>query len=135
MAKYPHMLPNELRIWDRFIQVMGDRWERFEYDVHVGEGVDPGPGYPEKWRKLAIMLTQKRIDAVGYAEDGIWIFEVKPDAGLSALGQLLGYKVLFERDRKPSEPIHLAVVTNRVFPDEKFIFDSYGVRVFVVEGV
>ena len=132
MAKYPHLLPNERRIWEKFLELMGKKWERFEYDVRVGKGIDPGPKVPEPWRSLAIKLTQKRIDVVGYAEDGIWLFEVKPDASLGALGQVLAYKYLYMRDKQPTEPVHVAIVTNRTFPDEKEIYRHYDVRYFEV---
>ena len=132
MAKYPHLLPNEVRIWDKFLELMGKKWYRFEYDIRVGKGIDPGPTVPEPWRSLAIKLTQKRIDAIGYAEDGIWIFEVKPDASLGALGQVLSYKYLYERDFKPELPVNLAIVTNRTFPDEKEIYRHYNVRYFEI---
>ena len=76
MARFPHLLPNEERIWERFLQIYGDQFQNYRYDVRVGKGQDPGPRYEWKWRQLAIMLTQKRIDVVAERDGEIWIFEV-----------------------------------------------------------
>lgn len=132
MAKYPHMLPNEIPIWERWLALYGKDFKNFRYDVHVGEGVDPGKDVPEKYRQLAKMLTQKRIDAVAERNGEIWIFEVKPDAGLSALGQLLAYRQLYRRDFKETRPIKLAVVTTKVNKDEFWVFNQHGIVVYEV---
>jgi len=60
MAKYPHMLPNEIPIWERWLALYGKDFKNFRYDVHVGEGVDPGKDVPEKYRQLAKMLTHRK---------------------------------------------------------------------------
>lgn len=132
MPKYPHMMPNEEPIWDKFLAIYGHQWEAFDYDVRVGRGVDPGPDYEPEWRRLAQLLTQKRIDAVGYRKGEIWIFEVKPYGGLSALGQLLAYEVLYRETYNPKETIKLALVTGRINQDELTAYRAHGIEVFVV---
>jgi len=132
MKKYPHMLPNEIPLWERFLSLYGKDFKNFRYDIHVGRGVDPGPDYDPKWRKLAIQLTQKRIDVVGERDGVVWIFEVKPDAGLSAIGQLLAYRALYRRDFNYTGEIKLAVVTTKVNADEFYLFNHYGIIVYEV---
>jgi len=132
MAKFPHMLPAEVPLWERFLEVWGKDWQKFDYDVHVGKGADPGPEVPEPYRSLAISLTQKRIDAVGYQDGVVWIFEVKPDAGLSALGQLKAYRVLYRETFGYRGPLRLAVVTDRLNDDERLVYRRYGIRIYEV---
>jgi len=130
MGRFPHLLPNEEKIWVRFLQIYGDQFKNYRYDVRVGRGVDPGPRYEWKWRKLAIMLTQKRIDVVAERDGEVWIFEVKPDAGLSAIGQVLSYRVLYREQFKERRPIKLAIVTTRVDDDIREVAKEYGIVVY-----
>ena len=127
---FPHMLPNECKLWERFLQIYGDQFRNYRYDVHVGKGQDPGPKYEPKWRELAIKLTQKRIDVVAERDNEIWIFEVKPDAGLSAIGQVLSYRVLYKQQFKEERPIRLAIVTTRVDDDIREVAKEYGIKVY-----
>jgi len=135
MAKYPHMLPNEVPIWEKFLSIWGDQFTDYRYDVHVGHGEDPGPDYPDPWRSLAIKLTQKRIDAVAKRDGVLYIFEVKPDAGLSALGQLKAYRVLYRETFGYRGPLRLAVVTTRLNRDERLVYTRYGIEQYEVGDV
>jgi len=133
--KYKHMSPYEVLLWDAHLaREAGPEWEFF-YDVRVGEGsVLPGVTAPE-FVEAGRLLTQKRIDAVGRRPGEIWIYEVKPDAGLSALGQVLAYHDLYQRQFLPREPIRLAVVTDYTNPDERYLFARRGVAVYTYPEV
>ena len=135
MAKYPHLMPNEVPLWERFLAIWGKNFEGFEYDVRVGKGVDPGAEYPEPWRSLAIQLTQKRIDVVGRRDGIVYIFEVKPQAGLSALGQLLAYRILYRETFNYRGRLRLAVVTDRLNPDERLVYTRHLVEIYEVGEV
>jgi len=129
---YPHMLPNETVIWDRFLKRHGDYFEGFEYDVRVGEGIGEPVNLVEPWRSAAIALSRKRIDAVGRRGQEVWLFEVKPEAGLSAIGQLMAYKVLYEDEHGGGVVTHLAIVSDRVDRDTKRAAQAHGIRVYEV---
>ena len=132
MPKFPHLMPNEVPIWEKFLAIWGNEFTDFRYDVRVGKGVDPGPKYDPKWRQLAIQLTQKRIDAVARKGNVIWIFEVKPEAGLGALGQLLSYRVLYRQTFDYHGPLKLAVVTTKLNEDERTVYRKYRIHMFEV---
>jgi len=131
-VKYPHMFGYEAELWEIFLDRYGKYFERFEYDVHLGQGVPLEKIYPPEIVHAAKVLTQKRVDVVGYREEEVWIIEVKPDAGLSALGQLLGYRALWIRDRGEPAKLELAVVTDILNPDEEYLFEHYGIRTYIV---
>jgi len=76
------------------------------------------------------MLTQKRIDVVAERDGEVWIFEVKPDAGLSAIGQVLSYRVLYKQHFREERPIKLAIVTTRVDDDIREVAKEYGIVVY-----
>jgi hypothetical protein len=130
--RFTQMMAGDVPLWQRFLTEHGEYFDRFEYNAHVGEGVPLDPSWPPNIIKAAQALTTKRIDAVGYRGFETWLFEVKPDAGLSALGQLLAYRVLWERDVTRPGVNYLAIITDRMNPDEKLLFDTYGIKIYVV---
>jgi len=130
--RFLHLLPAERELWERWLKLNGSGWYGYEYDVHVGEGVVyPGEG-PDWAQDLAKLLTQKRIDVVAYRQGVPWIFEVKPDAGLSAYGQLLAYRELYRRQFRYEGPLELAIVTDRLTPDEDYLYRGAGIHIFLV---
>ncbi len=128
--KYPHMSPYEVKLWDEFLWQFQDQYDRFEYDIHVGFGDDMTHVKEPTFAELGSFLTQKRIDAVGFTPSNITIFEVKPDAGLSALGQLIGYPPLYRRTLRPTLPIKTAIVTDFLNQDDRYLFDYFSITSF-----
>ncbi|RKX61377.1 MAG: hypothetical protein DRP29_00590 [Thermodesulfobacteriota bacterium] len=126
------MFPQDVRLWERFLAIYGDQFERFEYDVKVGRGIEPPPDLDEPYRSAAVILSKKRIDAVGYKGSEIWIFEVKPDIGLAALGQLLAYRELWIRDRGDKDRLRLAAVTDNIIDDERYVYEKFGIKIYLV---
>jgi len=94
---YPHMIGEERDVWERFIKENPGFFQEVEYDVHVGEGMTMPDNWSEKDLSWAQHLTQKRIDVVGFRGDEIVLVEVKRRVDLATLGQVLGYKFLYER--------------------------------------
>ncbi len=130
--RFVHLLPTEKSLWEKWFSVNSQGWEGYEYDVHVGDGITVVGEYPDWGKDLAKLLTQKRIDVLAYRQGVPWIFEIKPQAGLSAYGQLLAYRELFIRERPTSTYPQLAVVTDLLNPDEQFIYQRAGIRIFLV---
>ena len=132
VSKYLHMMPVEVPLWERFLSEHQEYFDSFSYDVHVGEGIPANPLWPENIKAMAKYVTQKRIDAVGYRKGEVWIIEVKPDAGLSAIGQLLSYKELYIKKHGELKKIYLACVTDNITPDEIYLFKKFNIRYYVV---
>ena len=129
---YPHMLGEDIPIWVRFIRENPDYFDEVEYDVKVGQGVQLPDDWKEKDRKWAKQLTTKRIDVVGFKDDQIVLVEVKVRAMLNALGQLFGYKFLYERENNLSGKTSLLLVAERIGKDDEDVFDHYGVKISIV---
>jgi len=130
--KYTQMFPGDVPLWERFLRLQGKEFRKFEYDVKVGRGIEAPPDWAEQYRKATRILSLKRIDVVGYKDNQVWIFEVKPDAGLSALGQLIGYRTLWLRERKEPPYVILALITDRLNEDERYLFEQHGIKLFLV---
>ena len=128
-------MPRDVPLWEEFLLQYGDDYDSFTYDLHVGAGTDPGPRLETNLRQMAIALTQKRIDAVALKDGLTTLFEVKPHAGLSALGQILGYGELWSADHTGSVKYDLAVVTNTPQPDMPYLFSRFNIQLFEYPNV
>jgi len=129
---YRHLVPAERVLWERWLALYADLYDRYVYDLHLGEGRPCLPEWDSKTCELHKLLSKKRCDVVGYKPGEICIFEIKPDAGLSAIGQLLSYRALYEKEYAPVEPIALAVITDRIWPDEEWLFNHFGIKYYVL---
>jgi len=132
LRKYPHLLPADVAIWERWLERYGDFFVAVEYDVHVGGAVQRLPGWSDKFTKEASVLEAKRIDVVGHKPGEIWIVEVKKDPGTAAIGQLVSYRILYIEKFKPATELICCLVCNYLVPDERFLLEKLGFKWFVV---
>lgn len=130
--KYPHMLADESKIWERFMMAFPDRFESVDYDFRVGSGAPVPEGTEDNFSRMITMLSQKRIDVIGWVGDSPEIIEVKIRVGLSTLGQVLGYRILFERDFKEFGKPGLMVVCEIISGDDHLVLEENEVEIFVV---
>lgn len=130
--RFKHMFGREADIWGRWLEVHGKGWDKFEYDVHVGQMWPEHLDLPVPWRQGAEGLYLKRIDVVGFTGDEITIFEVKPHAGLGALGQVMGYLALYEEQFAPSQELKGAIVTELADPNIRRILEQNGIELFII---
>jgi hypothetical protein len=130
--RYKHLFGSDLLLWEKFLERHGEHFDRFEYDIRLGQGVPIKEEWPKEIAYAASMLTRKRVDVVGYRDEEVWIFEIKPDASLSALGQLLAYEALWIKERGRPPILYKAVVTDRLGLDEEFLFDHFGIKTYVI---
>ncbi len=132
LAKYPHMFPLDIPIWERFIDNFGADFLSVAYDVKVGSGTPPIDGLGDKYAAMQAILSKYRIDVVGFRSDAIWIIETKPDAGNIALGQIDIYTYLYKRDLQPTLPVVGVIVTDRELPDVREFAAFKGYEYFIV---
>ncbi len=126
-STYPAMLPAEVAIFKAWALAHGGEFDRFDFNVRVGKGNDPGATFNEAERRNAVMNSQKRIDAVAFDGKQPIIIEVKDRAGASALGELLTYRVLYG-ETFPGGPLPgMLLVTNSLQPDMDKVFRFFGI--------
>lgn len=129
---FPHMAPYDIPLFSSFLLSDAARgYQRWEFDVSVGPGVDPGPYVDPRVRDNAIYLTQAKIDAVGWAGQIPTIFEVKPEMSLTGFGQLLGYRWYLERHT--GVQAYLAAITDFMSRQYRVLFDAHDIEVFIVQ--
>lgn len=126
------MLSEDVAIWERFLEKYGGVYDSLLYDVHVGEGLRDVEGVTDEVKYASMELLLKRIDVVGVLGAETHIIEVKPDAGISAIGQVFCYEVLYRRDFKVLGPIRKVIVTDHLWPDHEFLFKEFNILYHVV---
>lgn len=131
-SPFPHLMPLEVPIWERFLASTDLEFLSLRYDVHLGAGAPVDPAWPAWLVKQVAAVSRKRVDVVGETADAIYIIEIKPRAGMGALGQLLAYELLYRHERRPAKPIIKVALCERVESDVPAVFASYGIRVVVV---
>lgn len=100
--KYPHLLPRDVIVWERFLEDHRRSFNYFDYDIRVGEG-RPAPSLPTAGlRKMATDLSQRRIDAVGHFDGTRTVIEITHTLGLKAIGQIQSYPILY-RTKYPGD--------------------------------
>jgi hypothetical protein len=90
-ASYPGLIPQAADLWRKFLALYADKFQTFEYNVRVGQGLDPGPGQSDAMRAMWKAVTTKRIDVVANRENQTWVIEIEERPGMRTLGQLVGY--------------------------------------------
>jgi len=126
------MMGDDIPIWERFILRNPKYFNTVDYDFRVGSGMALQPGWDTNFKRMAKMITQKRIDVLGWRGDNPTIVEVKKRAGLSTLGQVLGYRTLFIRDFPHLGKPDLLVVTESADSDILLVFIPYRIPIVVV---
>ena len=132
LRKYPHMMANDIVIWERFLKSEHNTFDGFSYDIHVGSGRG-FTDYDPEWKvTLAKALTAFRIDAVGWHGRFATIIEVKPFAGLSALGQITAYGTLWQ-EFFPDRPLEaLLIITDSTTADVKKVYQANSISLIEV---
>jgi len=128
-VKYPHMLPREIAIWDRFIEEYGLPEGEIDYDVHLGEGAEVDPSWPSWMAGMVKRLSTHRADVVVEREHEVLIVEMKSVAGMGAVGQLVGYEALWLRQEGTDRPVRLLCVCERLEADIRAVFQFYEIEV------
>ena len=131
-VKYPHMLPEETKIWDAYLEREGLPEGKISYDVHLGAGVAPDPAWPAWMAKMVWSLSTHRLDVVVERPDEVLIVELKIVAGMGAVGQLLGYEALWLKDRGVARPVRLVCICDRIEADMETVFSFYEIEVIVM---
>ena len=104
-----------------------------DYDVKVGLGRLPQEELEEKYKKDWRDLTRKRIDAVAWSENNVFLIELKPRAGLSSIGQIIGYSELWVDLHNNDRRVRPVVIAHLTDPDTMRVAEASGVEIVILE--
>ena len=114
---FPHLLPEDRELWEDFLNSSSNIYSDYQYDLKVGEGRDPGPDFPDHIRDMALNISKRRIDAIGFTGDTPTIIEISVNAGLTQLGQLMAYPCLYRIQTGTNLPIQRLLVAMSIQTD------------------
>jgi len=132
--RFPGMLPAEVVVFKAWLVLHEKEYDRFEYNVHIGAGVDPGPSVSQYWRDLAIKATQLRMDAVAYKGVTPALIEVKRRATPANIGQLITYGILWDHDFPATPRPTLILVANTFQANIVGVAAQTGIRLDQVDA-
>jgi len=113
----PHMAHTDLPLWHRALVQLAPLVTQWFFDVAVGVGQVMPEEISEDMRAGLWRLSRMRIDAVGETRSAWLIIEVRPNAGLGAIGHVHTYRSLWERDPPDIRPTRAYLVTDRAQAD------------------
>lgn len=116
-SRIPHLIRADSDLLLQYLNSNEFFYSSLDYDIPVGEGRDPGPGFDPSIRKMAIDLSRRRIDCVAHATNVIHVIEVTQSAGLTALGQLIAYPQLYQSTYRPTLKIVPLLLTRSIQTD------------------
>lgn len=122
------MMPRDVHIWEKYVRANPGLYSSCNYDVPIGPTPDWLDDEVDAEQAKQGFLYRKKIDVVAFAPDYVALIEVKPSAGSSALGQILGYQMLFREEFPTVERIVPIVVTNQCQNGYDKIFAKWGVK-------
>jgi hypothetical protein len=123
------MKPGDIAVWDRYILKNPDIFDSVNYDMALGKGADPHPDHAEEIQRDHTILTQKKVDVVGYKDGIVYVIEVKPIANARALGQILTYVRLYKIDHPDDATVVPMVVCESVEREMLEDFFEHGIVV------
>lgn len=116
-SSYPGLPDNEGEVLRQWLRRHEREYDRFEYNVRVGKGIDPGAAYPEDMRRMSIANSQLRIDVIAWKGTQATILEVKERATPSAIGQIVTYAHLWQVEN-PTLPTPRALIVARTMSED-----------------
>lgn len=129
---YPHMKPNDIAIWERFIKTYPTMYEKCQYDFAIGE-IPPfiQNASSVEGQKMA-ELYKLKIDVIGWNKGVIDLIEIKPAASASTIGQVIGYKHIYEREFFSQARVRPVIITDELRPNMLFLTAAQDVQLWVV---
>jgi hypothetical protein len=129
---YPHMKPNDIAIWERFLAKYPNAYNSVQYDFNVGNPPPFNPLMDDGEDLNQDALYKLKIDVIGHIGNRIDIIEIKPNAGASTIGQVKAYKTLYTRDERPSKQVSMVIITDKLQTNMDYLCKIENVKIVVV---
>jgi hypothetical protein len=118
-------------IWRAWLQVWGNGYDRFDYNVRVGPGVTPPDSLVEPWLSASVNASKLRADVIGWQGAAATIFEVERYAKADAVGQLLAYRAAWEAESTSNLSPSLALVCADWNPSIGPALTEHGIELYI----
>ena len=132
LVHYPHLAAKEVVLWDRFIKNFPDYAEEADYDVTCGEKDVLASDVPEYSRKDWEYLRSWKIDVVVIKGGGLYVIEVRPRAGLGAIGEILSKATMFQEEHPEIPEVEPVLITDEERPNVRELCATHDIAYIVV---
>ena len=128
LAVYPHLAKHDVAIWNLFITKYPNEYVAVDYDTHIGTGgLTMDQIGKNVYKQNVAHLSKFRVDVVGFRSDGsIDVIEIRPRAGLSAIGSVLG-GFWFVNLATPGVPTRAKIVTSKAQSDMDTLCQAFNI--------
>ena len=106
----------EAIVWDAFVDQFGSRYERIGENVPVWMQQPENPGAVTASKRRLVDPPCYRIDAIASNSKCVELIEVKEVGNMTAIGQLLVYRMLYNRCYWGYEELAMRLVCLRAPP-------------------
>lgn len=132
LVHYPHLAKNEVEIWDRFVRKNPEWAEEADYDVTCGEHDTLPEDTPQHTRDDWNYLRSWKIDAVCYKAGLTYIIEVRPRAGLGAIGEVISKAMMYMDEHENISEVEPVLITDVERPNVRALCAEYDIGYIVV---
>ena len=132
LGRPPHMLLQDLPVWQRWLEIYGEFVQSLYYDCFLGGPFLTPDQEKDPMYRMWAANTAKRADAIAETEDEIWIIEVSAYPGMRAVGQLFTYQALWLEDPLIPKIERLLLVCERLDNDIGAAAGKMGIQCYVV---
>lgn len=136
---YPGLRLPERIVLQAWMTKHAGEFSRFDHNVALGPGHDPGPLYSDAIRQMSVQNSKRKIDVVAWSPGRpTWsagrptLLEIKERATPAAIGQLLTYAHLWEVETGFTGRPGLLIVAARVGPGVIEAANRAGITVEIV---
>lgn len=126
------MSSNDYRIWVALREWWADQYKNLYFSVRVGQATLQQEGLEDNMAKMIEFSSRRRIDVLGEKDAGWDIIELRANAGPGALGSVLLYKILWERDPPDLRQVNPIIVTDSTDANLLYAAEKLGIRLIVV---
>jgi len=132
LLKYPHLAAKEAPIWDRFVKANPSFADEADYDVTCGKANSLPADTPQYLKDDWNYLRAWKIDVVA-VKDGIrYIVEVRPRAGLNAIGEIICKASMFQAEHPEFGEVEPILITDFERPDIREMCGMHDIGYIVI---
>ncbi len=125
-------MPEDCAIWRAALLTGKLPPGQIYYDVAVGQGRPVGHITAQKYAKACNQLTLRRIDAIIKVGADLTVVEITKSAGLTAVGQLITYPILYASTFGMVGQIKPLLVTTEIQPDIETVLAALRIPVILI---
>lgn len=123
-------------VWDAFLCKFGSEYDRIGENVPVWLDPPEIRGLLKPSKRCLVDPPSYRVDAIAGNRDYLELIEVKETGNMTAIGQLLTYRMLFMRTYWGYKELTMRLVCRRAPPPIRFACEKLGIEVTEVgEGI